>query len=154
MPVSGMKKGEQVMKTYEAHVEVTKELLDSIKVGDLIKINDWKKPLRVMGVSENYFVMAIKQFGDTIYSVCEKKKWDGKIRNKMRGGMFHCGRDAWLFGWGGWQEGYDFDNSELTSEYLNSFEKGESSISERNAIPIRALYIKRAQKRVTNGDNL
>lgn len=61
-----------MMKNYETHVEITKELLDSIKVGDLIKINDWKKPLRVMGVSKNYFVMAVKQFSDTVYSACEK----------------------------------------------------------------------------------
>ena len=58
---------------YEQHTTITKELLDGIKVGDLIKVNDWKKPLRVKGVSDNYFVMATKQFGDTIYSVCEKK---------------------------------------------------------------------------------
>lgn len=132
------------MKNYEKHVEITKELLDTIKVGDLIKINDWGKPLRVKGVSENYFVMATKQFGDTIYSVCEKKKWDGTRYNSMRGGMFHCACDNWVFGWSGFKGDYDFDNEELTAAYLDTFEKGESSISPRSAIAIETLYIKRA----------
>lgn len=83
---------------YEQHTTITKELLDGIKVGDLIKVNDWKKPLRVKGVSDNYFVMATKQFGDTIYSVCEKKPWGGIRYNAMVGGMFHVGRDSWTFG--------------------------------------------------------
>lgn len=130
-------------KIYEQHTEITKELLDSIKVGDLIKVNDWEKPLRVKGVSENYFVMATKQFGDTIYSVCEKKPWDGVRHNEMTGGMFHVGRDSWVFGWFGFDEGYDLENTEKTSEYLQSFESGESEISCRSAIPIRLLRIKR-----------
>lgn len=134
-------------KTYEQHTEITKELLDSIKVGDLIKVNDWKKPLRVKGVSENYFVMAIKQFKDTIYSVCEKKPWGGIRYNSMVGGMFHVGRDSWLFGWVGFvgcENSYDFEDAEKTAEYLQSFEEGESEISQRNAIPIQLLQIKRA----------
>lgn len=131
---------------YEQYTEITKELLDSVAVGDLIKVNDWKKPLRVKGVSENYFVMATKQFGDTIYSVCEKKPWGGTHRNAMVGGMFHVGRDSWLFGWHGFvgvSGGYNFENAENTAEYLQSFESGESEISCRNAIPIRLLQIKR-----------
>ena len=38
-------------KSYEQYTDITKELLDSIRVGDLVKVNDWKKPPRVKGVS-------------------------------------------------------------------------------------------------------
>ena len=63
-------------KQYEHYMgeQVTKKLLDSIKFGDLVKVNDWKKPLRVKGVTNNYFAMTINQFGKTVYSICEKKR--------------------------------------------------------------------------------
>jgi len=135
---------------YEVYENVSKELLDSICVGDLIKVNGWKTPLRVKGVSENYFVMARKAFGENcIYSVCEKKPWGGIRHNSMTGGMFHVGRDSWLFGAPvdyGDSNYYDFDNAKATAEYLALFETGESEVSCRNAIPIHALYIKRAQR--------
>lgn len=137
------------MKGYKAFTEITKELLDGVAVGDLIKVNDWKKPLRVKGVSKDYFVMATKQFGETVYSVCEKKPWGGIRHNAMIGGMFHVGTDGWIFGspvWSG--SGYDFDDAEKTKKYLETFELPEeaedhSFISPRRAIPIFEIYIKR-----------
>ncbi len=135
---------------YEHHTTITKELLDSIKVGDLIKVNDWKKPLRVKGVSENYFVMSTKTFGKTDYSVCEKKPWDGIRHNSMVGGMFHVGTDAWIFGSPVFKDGdyYNFENKELTYDYLKSFELSEmeedhSFISHRTSVPIYNIFIKR-----------
>lgn len=133
------------MNEYKTYSNITKGLLDSIKVGDLIKINDWKKPLRVKGVSKDYFVMA----GEGEYSVCEKKPWNKGPHNRMTPGMFHCGPDAWLFGapflFG--NKLYNFKNSEVTQVYLESFELPESSenhssISERNSIPITKIQIK------------
>lgn len=139
---------------YEKFTDVTKELLDSVCVGDLIKINDWKKPLRVKGVSKNYFVMATKQFGECVYSVCEKKPWKGTRHNSMVGGMFHVGDDSWIFGSSVWldfnEDGrYDFDNPEAVKAYLDTFELPEgkeehSSLSERRAVPINTIYIKKA----------
>lgn len=38
--------------TYTTYEEVTREVLDSVKVGDLIKVNDWKKPMKVKAVSK------------------------------------------------------------------------------------------------------
>lgn len=134
---------------YETYTKITKELLDSISVGDLVKVNDWNKPLRVKGVSKDYFVMATKEFGKTIYSVCEKKPWEGIRYNAMIGGKFHVGTDGWLFGspvWNG--KGYDFDNELMTKKYLETFElpktdKEYSFLSSRSAIPILQLFIKR-----------
>ena len=130
---------------YELHFVITKEVLDSVKAGDKIKVNDWGKPLTVKGVTENYFVMATKQFKDTIYSVCEKKPSEYS-HNDMTKGMFHVGTDAWIFGWKGKE--YEFDNPEWVQKYLESFEtvqEGEeiSFISPRRATPIRFIQIGR-----------
>lgn len=139
------------MKDYKIFINITKEVLDSVKPGDLVKVNDWKKPLKVIAVSENYFVMARKLFGKWEYSVCEKKPWEGVKYNSMIGGKFHVGTDGWIFGSPTWLdfncEEYDFENLEASQAYINSFELPEgdiehSFISPRNAIPIKTIYIK------------
>jgi hypothetical protein len=136
---------------YRNFTDVTKEILDNIKVGDLIKVNDWNKPLKVRAVSENYFVMASRMFGKWDYSVCEKKVWIGIKHNSMVGGKFHVGTDGWLFGSPVWYEfncnGYDFDNTEASQAYISAFELPRSHrehafISPRNAVPIFSISIK------------
>jgi len=129
-------------RKYVDYSEITKEILDSVEVGDLIKVNDWKKPMRVKGVTENYFVMAKNQLGNTYYSVCEKKPWGGIRHNSMIGGMFHVGKDSWLFGCAGFD--YKFDDEEAVKKYLQTFEMGESELSQRNAIAIAQLFIKKS----------
>lgn len=138
------------MSEYKLYSEVTKEVLNSIKVGDLVKINDWEKPMRVRGVSDNYFVMTQKQFKETIYSVCEKKVLEPEtyIHNRMIGGNFHCSTDDRTFGFipehfdmeNGKQ--YDFDNYNWVKEYLNAFETGKIELSERHGIAIHSILIK------------
>ena len=126
---------------YEVYDTITKEILDSVQVGDLVKINDWKMPYRVKGVSENYFVMTRKQFGDNWYSVCEKKPWEGLRYNAMIGGMFHIGTDNLVFGM---PDGdYSFNDAAKTKDYLQSFENGESELSMRTSVPITRIAIKR-----------
>lgn len=132
-------------KQYKHYTNVTKEILDTIKVGDLIKINDWKKPMRVKAVSENFFVMTQKNFGNTYYSVCSKLPWDGTIYNNMRGGMFHCGPDDWIFGsplCANYDNLYEFENEESNEAYLQEFEASRVHISERSGIAIYDLYVK------------
>jgi len=128
---------------YERIRDITKADLGRVKVGDLIRINDWKKPMRVKGVSENYFVMVQKNFGEAYYSVCEKKPWgkDGARRNEMVGGMFHCGTDNMIFGA---TEDYSFESAKETWEYLRKFEWGEIELSVRTSIPIRQMFLKSA----------
>ena len=132
-------------KSYEIYHEITKELLDGVKVGDLVKFNDWVIPFRVKGVSENYFVAARKMFGKTCYSVCEKKPWEGIRYNAMRGGMFHIGPDDRIFGWSGWPYGreYDFDDADATAAYLADFENGDIELSGRRTTAIYTMAIKR-----------
>lgn len=132
-------------KQYIHYTNVTKEILDTIKVGDLVKINDWKKPMKVKAVSENYFVMTQKQFGNTYYSVCSKLPWNGFMYNNMRGGMFHCSSDNWIFGSPlsiYYPDLYEFENEDANQKYLQQFESGECELSERRGIAIYDLYVK------------
>lgn len=125
---------------YQNYTEITKELLDSVQVGDLVKCNDWKVPYRVYGVSENYFVMARRMFKNWCYSVCEKKPWPGIRHNAMTGGMFHIGTDNWIFGYIG---GYDFTDPDNAKEYLDCFENGETELSVRRSCPLESISIKK-----------
>lgn len=45
------------MKGYVTYIKVAKETLDNLLIGDLVKINDWKKPMKIMGISKDYAVM-------------------------------------------------------------------------------------------------
>ena len=125
---------------YKHYTNISKEILDTIKVGNLVKINTWKKPMRVVGVSENYFCMIQKVCGKICYSVCEKKAWGGIRHNDMIGGMFHCGTDNMIFGYMGFD--YKFDDEEQIKEYLQAFESEEIELSVRNGVPIFDLYVK------------
>lgn len=129
------------MSNYIEYTEVTKEVLDSLQIGDLVKVNDWKKPMRIKGVSENYAVMVQKQFKDTYYSVIEKKPRSAGNHNAMCQGCFHCGKDDWIFGDPEFR--YNFDDAEAVASYLQTFEADIAHLSERNAIPILTLQVKK-----------
>lgn len=129
------------MKKYDVYTTITKELLDEIKVGDLVKVNDRDKPMKVVGVSDNYFCMIQKVFGEIYYSVCEKKPWGGIRHNAMRGGMFHCGADNTIFG--AYDFDYKFDDENKIRNYLKMFEEGLIELSCRTSIPIRKIQIKK-----------
>lgn len=130
------------MAKYKEFCEITKELLDSVEVGDVVRMNDWKRGMVVRGVTANYFVMATMMFGEWLYSVCEKKP--SKINyNMMTRGMFHIGRDSWVFGFGE----YKFDDKEWVDQYLNSFEdencENHSELSVRGSVPIDYMSIRK-----------
>lgn len=130
---------------YEHYTDITREVLNKVNVGDLIKINDWKRPLRVKAVSQNYFVMSTNLFGKQYYSVCSKIPWDGIRHNNMVGGMFHCGTDNWIFGSPlskEYDDLYEFNNEEANRRYLQEFENGVNQISHRSGAAIYDLYIK------------
>lgn len=121
--------------------DINKEILDTVKIGDSIKINNWDEPMIVKAVSENYFVM-IGDNGE--YSVCEKKIRDKGNHNKMVKGKFHCGGDDWIFNSPlciSYNNVYKFENAEVNDHYLKDFEDGKAHLSERNGIAINDLYI-------------
>lgn len=136
------------------YTDITKELLDSINVRDLVAIQDWDEMYEVRAVSDNYFVMAsTSPEKEGWYSICEKKPY-GYTYNNMRRGLFHCGTDYWIFGYidpfddfsddpNGSDNPYTFTNQRFNKSYLESLEKGETKLSARTSVPIYELYLKR-----------
>lgn len=125
---------------YVLHEPVTRTDLDRIEIGDLVKINDWTVPYRVVGVSENFFAMIRKQFGKISYSVVSKNPWKGSRHNDLYGGCFFCGPDDWLFGDPAFD--YQWDDTFLIDNYLHAFEAGINHISERRGMSIHSLQHK------------
>ena len=128
-------------------LSITKELLDSIEIGDLIKINDWGKPLRVKCVSKNYVALAIKLFNKNIYSIIEKKIRIQGNHNEMQKGKFHVGPDNMIFG--DLNFDYLFNNNESMKGYLERFECNLLLISERTGMAINCIEIKKNKKELT-----
>ena len=126
--------------SYYSGIHITKAVLDTVAVGDLVKCNGWKAPYRVKGVSKNYFVMARKQFGEWYYSICEKKVRTAGQYNSMMPGMFHISTDNMVFGY---VDGYDFDNAEWMAGYLNALETGKIELSERKGCALNSIHIKK-----------
>lgn len=122
--------------------QINKEILNYIQINDLIKINDWNKPMRVKGVSKNYVVMTCNNFGELYYSVISKIPFDGIRYNNLTQGDYYCGPDYWLFGETDFD--YKFNDPLAIKKYLETFENGHSQISlKSHTIPINILSIKR-----------
>lgn len=127
-----------------------KDALQTVKIGDLIKVNDWRQPMKVKCVSANYFVMTANRFGKIYYSVVSKRPWGGVKYNSMVGGMCHCGTDDWVFGsplQSECEKLYDFNDELYSRLYLDDFEKGECELSHRTSIAIFDLYIKPVEEK-------
>lgn len=120
---------------YNSYDIVTKEILDTVKIGDLIKCNDWKKPLKVIGVSENFFIMARKAFKSYIYSICEKNKIDYS-RNNFHEGNFRIGTDNYIFG------NFNYLNIKDVNEALIELENSKMELSIRTSIDLYYISIK------------
>ena len=135
------------MSKYEIYEKenITKELLNTIKAGDFIKINTWKKPFKVIEVSENFFVMCKPHFDTFMYSICEKNKrgyahnMDYRPDCGFDSDEFVCGPDDAY-------TAYDYHNSEECKQALQDLESGELEVSTRHGWGIWHLEIKRAKK--------
>lgn len=120
--------------------EITLDFLNSVMIGDKIKINDWKKPLTVKGVSENYVIMNRRHKGDDyIYSIIEKKRSSYRRNGREWNDMFICGPDDIVFGS---EYGYAFDNKKDTDSYLNDLENCDMEVSYRNRVAIESISVK------------
>lgn len=123
-----------------ADKEITRKILDSIEVGDYIRCNDWKRAMKVCGVSENYFVAARKAFGKWIYSVCDKKVYVPFDKRPC----FSFGPDNRIFGFL-YDHSYEFDNAEFVKDYLEAFENGSCELSMRRSCALARLEVCHAE---------
>ena len=130
-----------------SETQLTKEILNSIKKGDLIKTEYDKKPQRVYGVSENYFVAATKAFGKFIYSIYDKNLCvhSGLLLNPNH---FWRGTDNQPFGFYHLDctgNLYNFESEIFITRYLEALENKDIGMSLRNSIFYMILYIKRSE---------
>lgn len=121
-------------KIYEVFERPTKELLDTIKVGDMIKCNNWKESYRVKVVSENYFIATRPFFGNVLYTICHKDK-AGFQHNSIVEDLPYIGPDDYVFGNFSYKDDYD--------DAIKELEAGEMSVSERNGVALYSIQIKR-----------
>lgn len=129
-------RGKDMKKEYIAIVRPTKEDLDKIKVGDLVKCNDWVKPLIVKGVSDNYFIMVRNHFGKPLYSICEKTP-SAFSRNSIVESYPTIGTDFWIFG------KFDYFNQEDIEQCLDELESGKTELSVRSSVALKVIQYKR-----------
>ena len=134
------------MKQYEVYEkpDITKELLNTIKVGDFIKVNTWKRPMKVVAVSENFFIMWKKHFGTWAYSICEKNKrgYERNLIYRPHNGFmadeFVCGHDDHY-------TKYDYSDEKECKKALKDLESGELEVTTRHGWGIWHLEIKRGK---------
>jgi hypothetical protein len=121
----------------------TKDELGKLKKDDRVRVNDWELALTVIGKSENYILLA--DTGTKEYSVISMIPATFNC-NQIKEGTTYCGPDNWLFGYFSKDSDdgvprYNYDNPLWVSEYLNSFENGDSEISQRHGCTIRQIVI-------------
>lgn len=95
-----------------------------MKVNDIIKINDWKRGLRIKAISEDgrWIIASSKAFGSSMYSIIDTKE--------MR-----AGTDNYVFGI------YEYANEEDCKKAMNELENGTMEIGRRNACDIKNIYV-------------
>ncbi|MEG0409108.1 MAG: hypothetical protein RR623_09565 [Bacilli bacterium] len=121
--------------------EITLDLLNSLVIGDKVKINDWKQPLTVKGISENYVIMNRRYKGDNYsYAIIEKKKSSYRHNGREWNDMFICGTDDRVVGS---VYGYAFNNQKYIDGYLDYLETSEIDISYRNRVCIEYISIRK-----------
>ena len=132
-----LKEGNEMKRNaYTTYKNPHKDVLDTVHVGDLVKCNDWKSPLRVLAVGKKFFVMGRKMFGKFCYSVCHKE--DANFwHNRIKQGMPYIGLDSWVFGKYDYETEYD--------EALQDFENGEVEVSHRSGVALYQISIKTSQ---------
>lgn len=121
------------------NISITKEVLDSIKVGDFLRCNEWKRAMKVKATSNNYILISSNAFGKTLYAVLEKIPFKGIQYNNLKGGFFSVGTDNTIFGD---DLEYKFDNSEVCNKYLEKFESKQLELSMRNSCALWEINIK------------
>lgn len=124
-------------KQYIVIAKPTKADLDKIQVGDNVKCNNWRQPLTVKAVSENYFIMVRNCFGKPLYSICEKTPCTITY-NGMVEGYPTIGMDFWIFG------KFDYFKQEDIEGCLKELESGETKLS-RTAIALTKIQYKRGK---------
>lgn len=121
--------------------DITKELLNTIKFGDYIKINTWKMPMKVIATSDNFIILLKKHFDTFAYSIIEKNKrgYEHNLIYRPENGFmadeFVCGADDHYCK-------YNYSNQTECEKALKELESGELEVSQRHGWGIWHIEIK------------
>ena len=129
---------------YNTYTEITQKLLDGLKIGDMVRINDWKQSIPVCGVSKHYIVMAVRQFGNWRCAVIQKEPWAGYDRDNYAWlvGRYVC-RTHGLPG-----TMFDLDDPSEVKKYLKNLESVSlDETAPYGATAINTLRIRKRQKK-------
>ena len=128
-------RGKGMKKEYITVVRPNKEDLDKIKVGDLVKCNEWGQPLTVKAVSDNYFIMVRNCFGKPLYSICDKTP-SAFSRNSIVESYPTIGMDFWVFG------KFDYFDQEDINQCIAELESGKTELSVRSSCALKIIHYK------------
>ena len=122
----------------------TKELVEHIKPGDIIWVNNWKSPFCVKCVSKNYFIATSEDDGERIYTICSKNPFNGQGHSSVKSGDFYCGPancSIEKFFWQKRKNLYDFSDKNLNRKYLDALENGKNKILEHKMATIDEIVV-------------
>lgn len=134
----------RTISEYFEKPNITKELLDTIKVGDKVRINNWRAYFDVVAVSKNYFIMTRPVKDTFLYSICEKNKrgYEHNLCYQPKCGFssdeFVCGADDH------WCK-YDYSKKNELKLAIKELEEGELKVSTKRGLGIKKIYIKRGK---------
>ena len=113
------------------------EILQTIKLGDKLAINDWKARYTVCGISERYILAHYGQH----YTIIDRKPFPYDF-NGVRAGDIRCAPDWWIFGFMDdiWS-GYHFTDEKWVHDYMASLERGDTELSQKRHAPIYFLSV-------------
>lgn len=114
-------------------MEITKEFLDNIKVGEKLVCNNWpvNEPFIVIGVSENYIL--VHRIEDSEYAIIEKKKAEYDYNNFTKG-SFRVGPCNLVMD-------YDITNVYEIQVLINNLENGEVKLSNIESVDLKTVTI-------------
>lgn len=130
----------RIKKVYDNPTELSKEIFDEIKVGD--SISQGKKPMKVVGISENYIFAVQNNFGELYYSIFSKhpathSRNEYNYPHCLKLNYYYCGPMN-LIGGGSYE---DYNTQEGVKENLRVLESGEFEISERRTYTYDKLTV-------------
>lgn len=109
------------------------EVVNSLKLGDKLSINDWNAKYTVCGISQR-FVLA--HYGQH-YTIISRFP-SPFTHNAIRKGDVVCAPDWFLFGYSG---GYDFTNPNWVTQYMIDLESGVTEQSHKKGCAVYFIAV-------------
>ena len=111
------------------------EVLQNIRLGDKLAINDWKARYTVCGISPNY---VLAHYGQHYTIIAKHPTGKDYWYNGVRGNEIRCAPDWWIFGY---KDGYNFTDEKWVHQYMQELENGFTEMSKKKHAPVVFLSV-------------